>query len=304
MANITKQEAAGPALLTRLNHPSNRSDFPICHRTRHVEQLRKALSERANIALFGPPQCGKSTLLLGTLGERDRIYIECSPDFKRPHIYRLILSALGYAISVGKKKKSGFSIKASFAMLGAKVAPAADASVETSFQDITVDLSEASEVAHLVTRVRLPPLVVLNNFQELGAETKKWLLEDILFFSETSDLRFLIVGTWEDEFYLESFWALPQDLFRKIVLTNWDEPEMREYLRHCEKHLPSMPALADRGDLVQASQGSVGALQRLLRVLCDNKQHPAVADLAARTSEENFRRLKSQFFRTHCRMGK
>src|ERR1017187_917170 len=69
------------------------------------EALAGFVSRGENLALYGPSHQGK-TLLLNRQMPSDTVVIECRPDFKRAQIYRVIMSSLGYAVLV-EKKKSG-----------------------------------------------------------------------------------------------------------------------------------------------------------------------------------------------------
>lgn len=186
-----------------------------------------ALAKGKNLVVYGPPQLGKTTLVTQQLAARDAIYVECRPGFKRTHIYRVILSSLGYALLVEKKKrgKASTTVKLGIEVIGASVAE--EDEIEQVMQSVTVDLKNPSEVAHLISRLKRVPLLVLNNFQLLDTTTKKNLLFDIAFLTERPKVQVVIVGSWPNEDYLEELAPAIAGRFKYLFVPSWTEDELR-----------------------------------------------------------------------------
>lgn len=199
-------------------------------------EVRKRLARHDSLVLYGPARQGKTMLLAACLPIRDCIYIECRPDFKRPHIYRLILASLGYSITTGGKRsrKADYSIK--LGVLGTNMEGGVDLAQERTLQEINVDLKNPSEVAHLISRIPRLPYVVLNGFHLLNPNTRENLLFDLAFFSERSQIRFVIIGTWHQADYLEAIEPAIAGKLHYIRVPFWSTEELHEVYRFwCEK---------------------------------------------------------------------
>src|SRR5215469_17634673 len=83
--------------------------------------LKDGLSKQETIAIYGPARQGKTMLLGKFLPPHKNLYVECRPGFKRSHIYRLILSHLGYSIVLEGKKKRSAKANVKFNIFGAGV---------------------------------------------------------------------------------------------------------------------------------------------------------------------------------------
>lgn len=178
--------------------------------------------------IYGPPHLGKTVLLTQQLGTADFIYIGCRPGFKRAQIYRVLLSSLGYALLVEKKRRGKASTTVKFGIGSIGVEAGAEGEMEQMMQSVTIDLKNASEVAHLISRIKRPPRVVLDNFQLLDRGTKENLLFDLAFLSERRSIQVVIVGAWSQEDYLEEIEPAVAGRFRYIEISPWSNPELRE----------------------------------------------------------------------------
>jgi hypothetical protein len=188
--------------------------------------LEYSLARRDNIVLYGPARQGKTTLLGECLALRDCIYIECRPDFKRPHLYRLILSSLGYSVSIEKKKRQKAQYSVKFGLFGTNMNAGIDADSERTLQEINIDLKNPSEVAHLISRIPHIPYVILNGFHALNPETKRSVLFDFVFFAERSDIRYIIVGSWMNVDYLEIIEPAVAGKLQYVFVPYWSKDEL------------------------------------------------------------------------------
>lgn len=180
-----------------------------------------------NLVLYGPTHQGK-TMLLTRQMPSDTVVIECRPDFKRAQIYRVIMSSLGYAVLVEKKKSGKASTTVKLGVGVFKGEANAEGGLEQTLQPVTVDLKNSSEVAILISRIKNLPWIVLNNFQLLDSRTKRTLLFDLVTFADRPGMRILIVGSWPNEDYLEELEPALAGRFRYLEVPMWTEDELRK----------------------------------------------------------------------------
>jgi hypothetical protein len=180
-----------------------------------------------NLVLYGPSHQGK-TMLLNRQMPSDTVVIECRPDFKRAQIYRVIMSSVGYAVLVEKKKsgKASTTVKLGVGVFGGEAN--AEGGLEQTLQPVTVDLKNSSEVALLISRIKNLPWIVLNNFQLLDSRTKQTLLFDMVTFADRPGMRILIVGSWPNEYYLEELEPALAGRFRYLEVPMWSDDELRK----------------------------------------------------------------------------
>jgi hypothetical protein len=158
----------------------------------------------------------------------DTVVIECRPDFKRAQIYRVIMSSVGYAVLVEKKRsgKASTTVKIGVGVFGGEAN--AEGGLEQTLQPVTVDLKNSSEVALLISRIKNLPWIVLNNFQLLDSKTKQTLLFDMVTFADRPGMRILIVGSWPNEYYLEELEPALAGRFRYLEVPMWSDEELRK----------------------------------------------------------------------------
>jgi hypothetical protein len=228
-------------------------------------EVKKRLARRDNFVLYGPARQGKTMLLSACLPIRDSIYIECRPDFKRPHLYRLILASLGYSISTEKKRKQKADYKIKFGLLGTNMGAGVDLEQERTLQEINVDLKNPSEVAHLISRIPNLPYVVLNGFHLLDPNTKKNFLFDLAFFAERSEIRFIIVGSWLQVDYLEAIEPAITGKLHYIPVPFWAAEELRAAHRFwCDRQVikPVLPEILE--EMISLSGGDIALFAALM----------------------------------------
>lgn len=222
------------ALLSRLffrkksNRPAIEPNDEYVSRKYVEDAIISKLQQDLSFALFGPPQQGKTTVLTKLLAKFDVIYIECCPDFKRTHIYRLVLSAMGYSLITERKRKSKSRFIAKFNLLNNSLQGDRSEEQELSSRQVTVDLKNASEVAHLITNANRDSYIVFNNFNLLNEGTQKKLLNDLVFLMERASVKMIIVGSWLNEDYLDIINPKLRSYLDYIKVPYWEKEEMYE----------------------------------------------------------------------------
>jgi hypothetical protein len=208
--------------------PTDDANGLYVSRPRIETAIAAALAHGDNLVIYGPPRQGKTMLLARQFTGADSIFIECRPSFKRTQIYRVALSSLGYSVLVEKRKRRKASTTVKLGVASVGVEAGADRDVEQLMQSVTVDLKNPSEVAHLISRLKHLPWLVLNNFQFLDSQTKRNLLFDLTFFTERQNIRIAIVGAWSNEDYLEEIEPAVAGKFRYVFVPTWSDSELRE----------------------------------------------------------------------------
>lgn len=167
---------------------------------------------------------------------------------KRAHIYRLALSAVGYAVLTEKKKKGAVSTTVKLKLGGVGAEGKAAGEVEQTLHAVTVDLKNSTEVAHLISKLGVSPWLVLDDFESLGNGTKRKLLRDFKFFVDTSSVRVVILGTWSQSDYLEEIEPLVAGKFSYVMVPTWSDAELRRAVEQWIKTSPNLQLSED--DLV------------------------------------------------------
>lgn len=209
-------------------HSGNHASDPLYVARPAIENaIGDALSHSESFVIYGPPHLGKTAVLNHHLAGAEAVHIECCPGFKRTQIYRVMLSGVGYAVLVKKSKKGKASTTVKFGLGAMGATGGAEGEVEQMMEAVTVDLRNPSEVAHLISRMKHLPWIVLNNFQLLDLPTKRNLLFDLSFLTERPGIRFIIVGDWSHEEYLEEIEPAISGKFRYVHVPPWSETELR-----------------------------------------------------------------------------
>ena len=239
-------------------------------RPRIETAISDALAQGANLVIYGPPHIGKTMLLTRQLAAADSIYIECRPGFKRTQIYRVTLSGLGYALLVEKKKRGKASTTVKFGLASTGVEAGAEGEMEQVMQSVTVDLKNPSEVAHLISRIKRLPWLVLDNFQLLDSRTKKNLLFDLAFLAERPSLRVVIVGAWSQEEYLEEIEPAVAGKFRYVLVPMWSDAELREAAAQWSAHSRTVGAITPHlEEFLALAEGDISLFRALLEASAD-----------------------------------
>jgi hypothetical protein len=245
----------------------------------------EALAQGDNLVIYGPSHQGKTTLLSRHLAPSDSIYIECRPGFKRTRIYRVALSSLGYSVMVEKTKRGKATTTVKFGVAWTGAEASAEGELEQTMQSITIDLKNPSEVAHMISRIKHLPWIVLNNFQLLDSATKKNILFDLTFFAERPDSRIIIVGAWSNEDYLEEIEPAMAGKFRYALVPDWSDEELRKAVAQWSERSQVLDAITPHlDDYLSLADGDI-SLFRAVVGACIDKGGSTPGNTAA-TSDE------------------
>jgi hypothetical protein len=239
-------------------------------RPRIEKAVSEALALGDNLVIYGPPHLGKTMLLNRELAATDAIHLGCRPGFKRTQIYRVALSSLGYAFLVEKKRRGKASTTVKFGLGGTGVKAGAEGEMEQVMHPVSVDLKNPSEVAHLISRIKQLPWLVLDNFQLLDNKTKKNLLFDLAFLSERPGLRVIISGAWSREDYLEEIEPAVTDKFKYVFIPPWSEAELRAAAAQWAARSKAFSAIKPLLDeIINLAEGDISLFRALVEASVD-----------------------------------
>jgi len=253
-------------------------------RPRIEKSIADILAHGDNLVIYGPPHQGKTKLLTRQLAAADSVVIECSPGFKRTQIYRVALSSLGYALLVEKTKKGKASatVKLGIASLGLGAEATAEEEMDQVMHSVTVDLKNPSEVAHLISRMKHLPWLVLDNFQLLDNGTKSNLLFDLSFFAERPGIRIIVVGDWSQDDYLEEIEPAVAGKFKHVFVPPWSVGELREAATQWSAHSNAVSAVMPHLDeFVTLAGGDISLFRALVEGCIDSSRSASSRTTAA-----------------------
>ncbi|MDL2356856.1 MAG: ATP-binding protein, partial [Pseudomonadota bacterium] len=251
-----------PASVTR---PTQAPPDPLfCPRPVIERQIVDAIAARANLVLYGPARQGKTTLLARHLDEAGAIHIDCRPKLSRSQIYRFTLSSLGYSVMVSSKRKGKASATVKMSLFGAGLDASADAEAELVMESVNIDLKNASEVAHLIARMGQPLYLVLNNFQLLDEATREDLLFDLVCFTERSQVRFIVIGEWEGDDYLEEIAPASAGRLECVNVPMWSADELGVLFEKAQRHAAAGAPAPRLDQLLSMAAGDVALFRTML----------------------------------------
>jgi hypothetical protein len=252
-------------------------------RNRIDKKFKTAIASDRLIVVYGSSKQGKSSLLAHHSElVKKQLVIHLTPNFTTEAIYVEMLRQYGvkFLTEITFKKGNKSTAKVSNEVkatiptaVEAKTAieAANEASYETQhrYQEITVDLSLANNVAELVTKLGNGRFVVLENFHYLNEETQKDLAFDLRTFQERG-IRFLILGVWRKKNRLQQYNGDLIDRVSEIPVEPWNPKDFHAIIHKGQDalHLEIHDEVVER--IIKNSCGSVGVLQELLRTTCKN----------------------------------
>lgn len=259
-----------------------------------TQRLKSALRSGNHVLLYGPPRQGKTAIYNNCLGDAKVCFVDGADEPKRKEIYRMLLSFLGCSIAVEEKRKKKYGLNVGVKLFSASVGGDGGGEVETVVKQVEIDIGNPSELAHLIAGIGMAPIVLINNFQCLEKGVQRSILQDMCFFHESSNIRFVLVGSWDDELYLERVCPQVSVCVDKVLFDYWPEAELVGLGQHCNAQLAA-PLDTKIYQLIAAeSGGNVDAFCRLcilylgLRSRGEVPQNPDANWLSSVSSDYRF----------------
>lgn len=270
-----------------------------------VEDL---LDRRLSFCLYGAPGQGKTQFLYTILKDRKVILIECQSKLKRPQIYRIILSRVGYSVEIGQKRQATINADGGISIFETGFKTKKSNFTERSTTSVTVDLGNPTELAHVLANIVDPPCIVLNNFHDLNGNTKRNTLRDLQFLSESSDVQFAIVGNWSESYYLDQYCPGFSSKFHMVKFPVWTKSELTQFAReYCDHYKLDQLPEEQLAALVEEADSDLTYFSSFLNIIQDvDPSHmivnrpefsePNIVNLLSAAKEQLFNRNRSVFY--------
>jgi len=199
-------------------------------RNQFQQKFETVLNSGSHLLVYGPPGQGKTTTLRHHLMGINYCVIECQRGIKKIDIYRIFLSYCGFSITVERKKRKGSQVNAVLKSVAYSLGATKNEESETTTQELSIDISNASDIVRVVEKHKFKNLLILNNFHLLSIETRQKLVHDLAVFYDFSKLQVILVSNIGDEYQLEKLYGGISGRLEKIYVGYWNNDEIRNYI--------------------------------------------------------------------------
>lgn len=241
----------------------NRFANPLSYVVRPVEEKFIAcLSDNSVVVVvvYGMSKQGKTSLLRHALPEPMRISTQGNRGDGVESIFRNLLNKCGIRQEVSRTIGGHGGAAASVGWFKFSVG----AKGEIVREPIAIDISNADSVAAMLATNDPRRVIVIDNFHYLKEETQKELSTAVRSF-ESYGFKFVIIGTWNEDGYLQSYNNDLAGTVREFSFDEWNFADLKSVL---DKGLPLLNvALTGRvqQSLIHRSLNNVALLQELTK---------------------------------------
>ena len=232
-------------------------------RNQFQQKFETAFTSGFHLLIYGPPGQGKTTTLRHHLMGINYCVIECQRGIKKIDIYRIFLSYCGFSITVERKKRKGSKVNAVLKLVPYSLDATKNEESETTTQELSVDISNASDIVRVVEKHKFKNLLILNNFHLLSIETRQELVHDITVFYDFSNLQVILVSNIGDEYQLEKLYGGISGRLEKIYVGYWNDDEIHSYINKYSLafSVSFPPLIVDR--ICELCQGDINIVNQL-----------------------------------------
>jgi len=242
----------------------NRYANPLSYVVRPIERrFISCLSDNSVVAIviYGMSKQGKTSLLRHALPEKKHILAQGNRGIDTESIFRAILNKCGIRQEVSQTFGGRGDITAKIGewfkvKLGAKG--------EMTREPVAIDIGNADSVAEVLANADDRRIIVIDNFHYINLETQSEISTAIRSF-ETHGFKFVIIGTWNEEGYLQSHNNDLSGTVREFSFDEWDFADLKSVL---DKGLPLLNVSLTgpvRQSLIDRSLKNVALLQELTK---------------------------------------
>ncbi|MEM9065328.1 MAG: hypothetical protein AAGB51_07540 [Planctomycetota bacterium] len=247
----------------------------------HVDgDFSRALARDDHIVIYGASKQGKTSLWQKHLEDYDPVVVRCEPNTTKESIYASLLRQLDIQLQVGSTSERGGSIDIGSSVsaeariplfakgtVSGKAGGHASRMNQMSFETVRFRLDEAQSVSEILLRRGFSQSVILENFHYLSESMQSDLAFDLKTFHELN-VRFIIVGIWQESNFLLHFNPDLLDRLIEIPVEPWHEGEFDQIIQKgCEK-LRFQISGAIRSYFASRACNNVGLLQDFIRKFC------------------------------------
>lgn len=225
--------ATPEAVLEEVFGISSKPVLSYVERAKVDGRFRDSLVSDRHIVIYGSSKQGKTALRQKHIPDERCTIVRCSPRSNVEQIYQAILRDMGIKITNVESRSTGikgggkakWSFRAHIPFFGGadtegEVSTEANTQTTSQSNYVGFDLGDAQSITELLGKMKFTKFVVLENFHYLQEVVQKQIAFDLKTFHEVQ-VRFIILGIWEEANYLLMYNGDLQDRFVEIPVEPW-----------------------------------------------------------------------------------
>jgi len=264
------------------------------------ERFLSGLKTDKQIIIYGASKQGKTSLVAKHLPEESNIKIHVTPKTEIVDIYASILRQLGIKIvdqtSTSSNQEFGVTfgakVKAFIPIFGGGEVKAEGQSKAGSgetilYEEVNFNLSLPQDISELLHRSAKGKAIILENFHYLDDSRQKQFAFDLRIFQELG-IRFVILGVWQEKNRLAQFNGDLLDRVIEVPVEPWKAYDFVRVAQEGARFLNIDFADYILKMAIDASFGSIGVFQELLRELCMNAGIAEAQPMVVRIENQHY----------------
>lgn len=249
-------------------------------RTDVDDKFRDALSTDKQIIVYGASKQGKTALVSKYLPYKENLQISVTPKTEIRDIYASVLRQSGIIIESKHTKQNGRETSTSGALsFTARIPFFGDGKISTKaegkssdgymseFIEIPFNLELPQDISELLGKIKSTRWIIIENFHYLNDERQRQLAFDLRTFQELG-VRFIILGVWREKNRLAQFNGDLLDRTIEVPVEPWTTEEFQKVAEKGSAALAVRFSQSVLNKLIEASFGSIGVFQELLKEYC------------------------------------
>lgn len=243
-------------------------------------KIKMAIRSDRQIVVYGASKQGKSALVSKYVNYLDNIVIRLAPNSEIADIYHSILRQSGVVMRTSYTQGTGNSMKSEVkAKIKAVIAIFGSGEIEgsagisssrenkTNYQEVPINLELAQDVGELLKRIKFNKFIILENFHYLAEETQKKFSYDLRTYQEIG-IRFIVLGVWREKDRMTQYNGDLLDRVEEIAVEPWCEDDFKKIAVKGSEYLNITFSIELIEKCIEASFGSVGVFQELMKEIC------------------------------------
>jgi hypothetical protein len=243
--------------------------------------FRAALRSSDAVVVYGASKQGKTALVSRHISYSDNVVVRLTPATRLKDIYQSILRQCEVELEESRVEsntreasaKMGIKWTAIIPLLGsggseAEAGVKSSHSASAGHRRVPFNLELPQDIGEVLAVAGSKRTVILENFHYLSEEDQKLFAFDLRTFQEIG-IKFVILGVWREKNRMLQFNGDLVDRIAEIPVEPWTDPYLFMVAREGEKHLNIEFATPFLQACVNASFGSVGVFQEIMRGVCE-----------------------------------
>lgn len=243
-------------------------------------KIKMAIKSDRQIVVYGASKQGKSALVSKYVNYDSNVVVRLAPNSEIADIYHSILRQAGILLKTSYTEGTGSSmksevkakIKTAIAFFGSGeiegsggIASSRDS--KTNFQEVPFNLELAQDIGELLRRVKFKKYIILENFHYLTEDNQKKISYDLRTYQEIG-IRFILLGVWREKDRMTQYNGDLLDRIEEIAVEPWGEDDFKKIAISGADFLNITFSNELIEKSIEASFGSVGVFQELLKEIC------------------------------------